>query len=189
MRFAKILVILVLASLSDVVAQAPGGLQPGQQIRVRYRCEPTLDERTGQPNLVSWQTRTGTILALPPEAIILSAPDSTLAVPLPHVDRIQVHRGRVTHAWLGTKLGFAAGALTGGLVGYARCKGDAWLQDDVVGCVLVGSGLGGGVGAGLGALTGSLISTDVWESLPVERVQVSLVPRWRGLRLRIGFAF
>jgi len=189
MRAATIIVILVLVPIPDAVAQGPDALRPGQQVRIRYRCEPIVDESTGQPSLANRQTKTGTIVALPSDAIVLSAAGSTLALPLPQIDRIQVHRGRETHAWLGAKLGFAAGALTGALAGYARCRGNAWLEDDIVGCVLIGAGMGGGVGAGLGALTGSFISTDVWEGLPVERVRVSLVPRWRGLRLRVNLTF
>ncbi len=58
----------------------------------------------------------------------------------------------------------------------------------VVAILAVGAA-GALVGAGIGALIGSQIRVDRWETVPLDRISVSLTPRGGGLEVSAKFVF
>jgi hypothetical protein len=169
MRALAFLAILVLAPFSDAIAQEVS-LEPGQRVRITA------------PDLGINQ-QAATFDALDGGVLTVTA-DSTMRCPLSDVTRLDVHRGQRGHTLLGGGVGF----LVGGLVGVAVEAAACWATGEHSTCIDNGYVLFGGIGAALGTgwglAVGSVVRTDKWEEVPLDRLRVSVVPQRGG---RFGF--
>ncbi len=127
--------------------------------------------------------------------------DTSLVFPLASVTRLEVHRGQKTSAStvaLYTAIGAGSGAvvtaglvLTGCLLARLVELGCGGPDEELVeGVTPLGFiGIGAGVGALVGALIGATRKTDRWETVPLDRIRVSLTPRGGGLEVSAEFVF
>lgn len=101
----------------------------------------------------------------------------SLEVPYAGMRSLEVWGGTRTHAGRGFKLGFAAGAITVGGLGWAFCYGYSSCGQDasLVVAMTAVSGLLTGL---VGALIGAAIETDIWTPVPI--------PGGLALRLAVG---
>ena len=113
----------------------------------------------------------GTVVEVRADTLLFAADhQSTRAlVPTASLTGLEVSQGMRSHIGKGAGLGFLAGAVAGGVVGYVSLH-DPHSSDGDWGPVgaVVGGALGGVVGLGMGALIGSR-STERWDSqrLPI----------------------
>ena len=173
MRPLAILAVLLTALVSDAVTQEQP-LQPGQRVRV------TAPDLGIKRQAARFDVLEGGVLTV--------TADSTMRCPLLDVTRLDVYRGRQGHVGLGAGIGAAVGAATGVVIGIQVCNSDWLCPDRYMGwAVLAGVGIGGATGALLGAGIGALIKTDKWEEIPLDRLQVSIVPQRDG-RFNFGLS-
>lgn len=167
---------LVIAALAGIpsaaaVAQA-AGLHPGQRVRVTSAAEAA-------------PVRTGVIETIDRHTLHLRTAGDTVAtaIPMASIARVQVSRGRHSKWLTGLAIGMGAGAVGGAILGGSSEDDLLFSSGDkaVIGAVGFGV-LGGAVGVVAGALT----KTERWETVPVDRVTVSLKPGPGG-RLTLGF--
>jgi len=171
MRHATILVaILAFVPLASVTAQDPPPVTVGTRVRV---TAPDLDV----------DKYDGTVAALRGDTLTVG----TVQVPLASVTRLDVHQGRKGNVGKGTIIGTLVGLPTGFALGvfyqqacsHASDIGETCLPLIPIGVVAVGL-----AGALVGGTIGSLIKTDRWEEVPLDRLRVSLGPQRDG---RFGF--
>ena len=111
----------------------------------------------------------------------------TTECPLASVTRLDVSRGQKSHARLGVIIGAAAGVFgtlaycEGGNCGLSILYGP---ENDVTSVLAIAFGI---VGVIVGGNVGNAFKTDLWEEVPLERLQVSLVPQRDG-RFALGFS-
>ena len=163
------LALLLLAPLAGLSAQETPPLLLGMRVRVT-----TLElRRIGQaPQTFTEIRRTGTLIALKSDTLVLREKENTVqrTIPLAHVKRLDLSQGRASHgkgALKGAAIGFlAGGGATGGAVlGVAETFGE------LTGAFLLGAIPGALVGSGIGALAGG----ERWEQVPLP-VQVDVSP-------------
>lgn len=180
MRALAILAVLVLAPLTDALAQELP-LRPGRRVRV---TAPTIGIKK----------QAATFDALRGDMLVVVA-DSTMDFPLASVTRLDVYAGRQGHARRGAGIGFLAGVSVGGVIGYFYCTagtGDCLDSSSDQGAELQLIGplaIGAVAGTLLGAAVGALIKTDKWEQVPLDRLRVSVVPTRSGFGIGASFAF
>ncbi len=119
--------------------------------------------------------------------------DASLVLPLASVTRLEVSRGQKSMAGRGALIGAGAGAVAGVVTGLAVCAASSCgFEADLTGVVALVLGAGGAlVGAGIGALIGSFIKTDRWETVPLDRIRVSLTtiaPGSLGATVRVRWS-
>ena len=143
---------------TEIAAQEPFSLQPGERVRVT-----ALDcgLRGGGTEF----------RALRADTLVLE----TTECPLASVTRLDVSRGRKSHARLGAGIGFVAGAL-GAVV---ACRGGCVIgeEDDFSDFAVPFAFAIGLIGGVAGGITGLFIKTDRWEEVPIERLRVSPTPQ------------
>jgi len=170
------LVIGALAGIPNAAAVAQAAaLHTGQRVRVTSAVEAT-------------PVRTGVIEALDPDTLHLrhtgKAGDTVAtAIPMASIARVEVSRGRHSRWLTGLAIGMGAGAAGGAILGASSEDDLLFSSGDkaVIGAVGFGM-LGGAVGVVAGALTKS----ERWETVPANRVTVTLAPGPGG-RLKLGF--
>ena len=104
--------------------------------------------------------------------------------PLTTVARIELSRGRRSHSFAGMGVGF--------LVGTAAVYGLFSSSESAVsGAVSMALAVlfGGGPGAGLGAFAGSLVVTEGWQDVTLDRLRVSILPRRNGVGFGASLRF
>lgn len=171
MRVSSLLVVLLLAPLTDVLGQEQP-LQPGQRVRVTV---PDLGIDRLAATFNAFESGMLTVTA-----------DSTMRIPLASVTRLDLYQGRHGHPWRGAGLGFLGGAAIGTAIGAAVADpGDEFEAVIIVICTAVGAG----GGALIGALVGFIAKTDKWEKVPLDRVRVSGVPQRDGFGIRARITF
>ena len=143
---------------TEIAAQEPFSFQPGERVRVTA------------PDCGLRGVGTG-FRALRGDTLVLD----TTECPLASVTRLDVSRGRKSHARLGAGIGVLAGAL----VGVVACRGGCVIGDegdfsDFSVPFAFAIGLIGGIAGGI---TGWLIKTERWEEVPIERFRVGLTPQ------------
>ena len=107
--------------------------------------------------------------------------DSTISFPLAAVYRIEVQRRR-GHPWRGAGIGFLGGAVLGAVIG-PTLGGDLTEGDKRI---IAAGGLGL-VGSLVGIGVGSSIKTERWETMMLDQLRVSAVPRC-GARYVFGLS-
>jgi len=90
--------------------------------------------------------------------------------------RLDVARGKRSHARLGAILGGGAGAAVGGFFGFAAASLDEIEGSHPLEGALLGAAIVGGGGALVGAAIGSAFRTDRWQRLRDQKVQLALAP-------------
>ncbi len=168
LQTSLVLILSLLLSAADVVAQEGTVLNPGKRVRV---SAPELDLRKQVATIVSVDADTLTV-----EINGWVAP---VAIPTASVTRLEVRRRRSgSRVWKGAGLGFLAGAVVGGVSGYLLAHEGSTNSNGDYGPL--GAVAGGVLGGGVGALIGALVAVgDRWESVPLP-IRVGTAPRRDG---------
>ncbi|MFC1639221.1 hypothetical protein ACFL3B_00490 [Gemmatimonadota bacterium] len=162
MRAAVPLVtVSMLLTVGSIDAQQPPAIPPGQRVRI------TAPECGIQRQVTTLEEYTGGALVMP-----------TGSCPLDSVTRLEVSRGRKSHSLEGLGLGWLVGAGVGAAV--SDCD-----PSSLGICEAVPIGIGATVGLVIGTIFGSLIKSDRWEEVPLDRVRVSFAPQRDG-RFAVG---
>lgn len=188
MRFLLLMLTSVAVVPAVGHAQSQEPLQPGTRVRVWFDCgglnrPPRLDCRR-EPGIV---VRSG------PEGIVWEpAAAASAAGPLTRpwsaVRTVEVSRGMRSHAVTGLLIGALAGAVSGALLG-------AWYYGGLCDCsnhargAVVGALFFTIPAAPLGATIGSLVTTDRWEEVSPDRLQVVVEPRGQRLGVKLALSF
>jgi hypothetical protein len=135
------------------------------------------------------QMQTGTVLEVRGDTLVFTAEHQSTPtlVPTASLMGLEVNRGKKrSHVVKGAGLGFLAGVLVGGVVGYASAVQAAQNGDDLAYLeVPAGMVVGGGVGIVVGAVIGTRRTGDRWEpqKLPIS---VGFLPGPHGIGLSVG---
>ena len=167
MRIVVFLPLFVLVCVTNANAQEQP-LQPGQRVRVTV---PNQDLSGHQD----------TFRQLRGDTLVLES----MWLPFDDVTRLEVHVGQQSRTGRGAGLGALSGLGFGvGLaaIGHADCGTDEPICD-IWWIAAVPSGVV--LGALVGAIVGSQTKADKWEEVPLDRLQVSVMPQRGG---RIAFA-
>jgi hypothetical protein len=124
------------------------------------------------------QKHTGTVIDVRVDTLLFTAENQStpILVPTASLMGLEVSRGKRSHALAGAGLGFLAGVLVGGVVGYASAHHAAKTGDDLAYLrVPAGALLGGGVGIVVGAVVGATRSGERWEALRLP-IDIGLLP-------------
>ncbi len=160
------------AGLLIPLASLEAQLQPGQRVRITA------------PHL-GISKHSGILVAVDGDTLTVD----TLRVALMNVTRLEVHRGRKSHARMGAVVGAIAlggfGAAFQPLSG--SHEGDCSRSDTI--CLGRGASaaIGAAVGGLFGAVVGALIKTERWEEVPLDRLRVSFGPQRDG-RFGLGLS-
>jgi hypothetical protein len=173
-----------LAALAAVVGAAPiqaqsVSLEPGVRARV---FTPSVD--TGG--------LAGTVVLLVRDTLIFR-PDrrsDTLTVALSELSRLELSKGKHTHALKGCGIGLLLGAAGGAIAGHTTTSTKDWFLTPNE-AAAVGGGILGVAGALVGATIGSHFGvTESWAQVPIpSRSRVSIVPRDGAMALSYSFVF
>lgn len=120
----------------------------------------------------------------------LIEPWERLALPLDSVARLEVYQDRRANTAQGAAAGGVAGFFVGLVVGMdkkAECEEQGKWMCGVEGGGWATAGLMGG--AAVGALVGSLIKTDRWEEVPLDRLRVYIAPHPNGFAAGLTVRF
>ena len=140
----------------------------------------------------------GTLVAVSADTFVLEVEGRAdpLALPLVSLTKFEVSRGQKSRVGKGALIGGVVGALiVGGVLGGLSIElcmtireqnfvGNCWLNVPIL--AGLGGAVGAGVGAGIGAASGP---ADRWETVPLDRISVSLRPRGGGLEVSAKFVF
>ncbi len=188
MRHATILVaILAFVPLASATAQVQ---QPPVERGVRVRVT------TPPPPCPAWYTSctrdsprhyVGTFVAWKADTLVVETKGHTLALPWDSVTKLEVSQGQKRNTREGVLIGLLVGGVAGAVVAVAiheeceRCFIDPATLPVAVATVGV---LGGVV---TGAIIGSLIRTDRWQEVPLERLRLQVAPQRDG-RFGLGLS-
>ena len=153
-----VLICIFGGAATEIAAQEPFSFQPGERVRVTALDCGLRGGATG-------------FRALRADTLVLD----TTECPLASVTRLDVSRGRKSHARLGAGIGFVAGAL-GAVV---ACRGGCVIgeEDDFSDFTVPFAFATGLIGGIAGGITGLSIKTDRWAEIPIERLRVGLTPQ------------
>lgn len=155
---------LVTAVLAAPLAAAAQSLQPvpaGTRVRV---TAPTVHREVATVAAFT----TDTIFVAPERA-----PGDTVAIPLDHLQRLEVSAGRKRDTWHGAGIGALAGAVAGAVVGvatYRSCEGSGRLGCFDLGPIGSASAmavLGAAAGGVVGGIIGSTRVSEHWRRIPI----------------------
>jgi len=179
-RYAKLLLLTVLlAGISrTATGQHPSSLQAGARVRLR-------STGTGK----EWQQ--GNLLQIDGDSVTLSTENDTLSLAARSVSKLQVSRGRKSHAGKGAKIGGGVGAGLGIILSAAAAA-----DDDCFGCPEVGvdtailvAALFGATGAGIGALIGSASHSEHWATVKAPWVTIQTLHSFKRAGLGLAMRF
>jgi len=173
MRALVILAVLFLAPLADAVTQEqPPPLEPGARVRV------TVPSRDLTKHVESFRQLRADTLVL-----------ESMWLPLSDVTRLDLYAGRQSHTLAGAGIGFLVGAGIGAIVVASAGDLDNCDPFSATECALILGGIPAGVGLLIGTVAGALSKTDKWEEVPLDRLQVSIVPTRNGFGVGARIAF
>jgi hypothetical protein len=170
MRAIVLLTVLLLAPLTDALAQEQP-LQPGQRVRVTVGG-------------LSTDKHEDTFRELRGDTLVLDSVRYRLA----DLSRLDLYRGSKSNAGTGALMGGVLTGALGLLLGVAYAVGEDW-EGIGVGGMLKVTVVFAAPGAAIGALIGSASKTDKWEEVPLDRLQVGVVPTRRGFGIGARIAF
>ena len=169
---AAVVALSFLASASNppLAAQGTASVGAGDRVRVTTARGTTHD---------------GLVHTLRPGALELGAAGESVTLLITSVELLEVHRGTRGRAGRGALIG----ALVSGVIGAVWARQWCVTASNCVQHRLVVAGFGVGLlpGALLGAAVGSLVRSDRWEEVPLERLRVNFAPQGDG-RIALGFA-
>lgn len=165
MRYVSMLYAIALGVPAFSFAQSPGGSEPQVQSGSRVRIvSPVFGEKS----------QTATVVSYSPESLVfrLDAGSAPQTLSTSTITRMDISTGTRAHKLKGALLGFATGAILGGVVAYATwqpptCKNPS----GGYGCIALDFGRGGdaafaaGAVGVLGTIVGTLIGAqhrDTW---------------------------
>lgn len=177
-RIASLVAGLLLTAPVGLFAQQETPVAPGDRVRVTA------------PTAVSGRF-VGTVMEISADTCVLAVEGRAepLTLPLASVTKLEVSRSRRSHYGKGALTGLAVGAAAGAILGAVTFSGSCLLESQP--CPVAGAAVGA-VGLGLaGALVGAAVvgvtETDRWETVPLDRIRVSLTPD--GLRVSASIVF
>ena len=172
-RLIVLCVPLLLAWSQGVHAQASSPIRGGARVRVTGS---DLGVR-GHP--------VGTVATLGADTLVMQPDHHTdpLRIPVAQITKLEVSSGKksrvVSGIGRGALIGFAAGAVFGGVVGgaarAAECSGCG--DTGVVGDAFTVGLVGAAAGAVLGGIIGATETEDRWEEVPSDRWYQTAAPR------------
>jgi hypothetical protein len=178
-RIALLVAALVLAASVDLFAQQAAPVTRGRRVRVSTAS----------------LTHIGTVLESKSDTLVLDVEGGTapLAIAVASITRLDVSRGRESHAFTGGCVGFLAGVATGAAMGFASGDEPApcFMACSAEEKALVGAVVLGLAGAAAGFAVGAFIHSERWEpTYPWGRVRVGLTPHGDdGLAVSVSVAF
>jgi hypothetical protein len=169
----SVLSLSVLVPLASLSPQEPPPIEAGSRIRV---TAPDV----GADKLV------GMCVEVDATRLRVQAEEqaSPLTISLTDVTRLEVSQGRKSHALKGLLIGSIVGVSTGVVVGLVVAE-SCW--DHEMECAAAGAAVVSVTGALVGLGIGALSKSDRWEEIPLDRLQMSIVPQRDG-RLGIGLS-
>ena len=183
-RIASLVAVLVVTTWSCSGYVADTSIAPGDTVRV---TAPSMD----------MDGSVGTVAALETDTLTVQVEDraDALYVPLADVTKLEVRRGRKSNAGKGALIGLGVGAVVGVALGFAACAGESGGalcnsdtgEDTSVALAALLGAYGAVLGTGIGALIGLAARTDRWETVPLDRIRVSLTPHGLGVSASIVF--
>lgn len=179
---SRTLVVAMLACLPQVATGQT--LAPGARVRVTVPCPSAGGQLC---------TQVGNLLATGADGVRIALADSTASYGRASLRRLEVSRGVRSHRLIGAGIGFLVGAGATYVVlnsGGSTASCDRGANQDAMsaGECLALTAAGGVAGAGLGVLVGSLIRSERWEEVPLDRLRLSFVPQ-RGWRVAVSLSF
>lgn len=172
MRIVPIVAALLVGAAS--LSAQESVLRPGTPVRVTVPCSDASRAATGHERRCRME---GTLEGTVGDSLAISHAGTTTSYSRDAVRALEVRDGTRSHWMLGAGAGLAAGTL--GMVAVLNSGGSTASCDGSANQDALSSGeclglyaLGGVGGAGLGALVGSLIRTDRWRTVPLERLSV-----------------
>jgi hypothetical protein len=168
--------------MAPLAAQPSLRIERGQRLRVTIPAAGLIGE------VATLRRVTRDTIEVERSVRLFAASDTFVrtAVPITAVSRLEVSTGSRSQWKLGGGVGAVVGGAGGALLGVA-----AWGKGSLISLpVLAGVGgaaLGAMAGALVGAAIGSVIRTESWQQVPLDRLRVSLGPRADG-RLAFGAA-
>ena len=160
MRHITLLVVLAVASVTNVRAQDSLPVTVGDRVRV---TAPDLGLNNYDGRL---RLQDGSVLTV-----------DTLDVPLTSVTELEVYRGKESHTTALVLLGFFAGAVIGTAVTASECAGGGPYAGI---CKSSSAAIGGLAGLFVGGITATFIKSDRWEAVPIDQLRVSFAPQRDG---------
>jgi len=187
-----ILVLVFTSPLAAVFGQEAGPLQLGRRVRVTHDCpsgaSQVADQSTGR-----CRVHVGTLVTVRGDTLQFTAGRSAVSVFRGSISKLQVQRGRRGHPLAGAATGFAVGSVVAFVVWNSSVGCDRQRSQDassLLGCIEIAALSGGLPGGLLGLGIGSLIRTDRWEEVPLQRLRAYLIPHARGgVALAFSLAF
>ncbi len=118
------------------------------------------------------QRYVGAFEALRADTLVL-VDDSVQSIPLHTIRSFEVSRGRQPKTWTGVQVGFLAGAGAGAAVGAlaSSCSGSDCAPLSTGGWIAAGALVAGAAGGVIGAIVGAMTHSDIWEEVPLDRLQ------------------
>ena len=122
---------------------------------------------------------------------------NTVWIRLTPSTRIEQSSGQESHVVEGALIGLLFGGIAGGVIASAtheECVSEGWFDCFMAvskkDATIIGSLAGGLLGAGVGAVIGWAIKTERWEEVPLDRLQLNMVPlRDGGFALGVSVTF
>ncbi len=183
-RITSLVVVLVVTTWSCSGYVADTSIAPGDTVRV---TAPSMD----------MDESVGTVAALETDTLTVQVEDraDALYVPLADVTKLEVRRGQKSNAGKGALIGLGVGAVVGVTFGFVACaaeNGGSVCTNDVgesspFAFAAATGAYGAVLGTGIGALIGLAARTDRWETVPLDRIRVSLTPHGLGVSASIVF--
>ena len=167
----SLVAVLLPVAVSGLQSQQAMPIQSGQRVRI------TAPECGIQRWVTAFEEFDSGTLVMP-----------TGSCPLDSVTRFEVSRGQKRRTLSGLRNGFLSGMGIGIVTGSVLCAAEGC--GEWAGCVVtMTSAIGAGAGLIIGGVAGSLIKTDRWEAVPLDRFRVSFAPQRDGLALGVRVAF
>ena len=165
LTFLLITFLLVLDYSSEIIAQEPAQIIPGERVRVSVSS--FIKDQT------LYQSRerfTGVIVAFHSDTLVLNSEGDfgSVTIPLRFIEKIEVGQGRKSNWLRGLAVGSIGGALTLGLI----ATQEAGKESQTAGTYfLEGAAVGGLVFGAIGTGIGALIKTERWKKVPLDQVK------------------
>ncbi len=151
------------------LAQESLPVTPGARVRIMARS-------------VSKHRLVGTAVTVSRDTIQFRAKKDAalLAIPIASLERLDVRTGSKGNLANGALFGLVSGGAVGAIIGFAGGDDDESGLFTAQDKALILGGVLGGIGLVFGTAIGASMESDIWESVPLERIRVGVLPRQDG---------